>query len=311
LDKVNRLEEFFAGYKAMEIDAGLMRAYVLDQQAKGLSNGSINRSLSALRRMFNIQREDGTLQNIPHFPMVKEAAPRQGFFERADYDKLFAVLPDHLRVPFAIGYFSGMRAGEILGLEWDQVDFLRNIIRLRAGETKNDDSREVPLIPELRGLLVARRADPKREGCKYVCYKLDKLGHAVRLKGFRKAWISRCVKAGLGTLTPALDENGKQLFHPKRSENATPKPIMIYEGRYFHDLRRSGARALLHTGVPERIIMRIGGWKTRSVFDRYTITTQADVIEAGKKLTAYHSAEFGHNSGTIAVQVEESEEVRH
>ena len=48
---------------------------------RGLSNGSINRSISALRRMFNLATEDGKLRNVPHFPMLKEAAPRQGFFE--------------------------------------------------------------------------------------------------------------------------------------------------------------------------------------------------------------------------------------
>jgi hypothetical protein len=53
-----------------------------DQQGRGLANASINRSISALRRMFNLTLEDGTLREIPHFPMLKEATQRQGFFER-------------------------------------------------------------------------------------------------------------------------------------------------------------------------------------------------------------------------------------
>jgi integrase len=38
-----------------------------------------------------------------------------------------------------------------------------------------------------------------------------------------------------------------------------------------HDLRRSGARNLRRKGVPESVIMKIGGWKTASMFRRYGI----------------------------------------
>jgi len=39
----------------------------------------------------------------------------------------------------------------------------------------------------------------------------------------------------------------------------------------FHDLHRTGARNLRRAGVAEGIIMKIGGWRTRSVFERYAI----------------------------------------
>src|SRR3989449_4772172 len=109
LDKVVRLDDFFAGYRASEIDADLIRKFTAEEQGRGLSNGSISRSISALRRMFNLAREDGKLRDIPYFATLKEARPRQGFFEKEQYEKLFAELPDYLRLPFAIGFFSGMR----------------------------------------------------------------------------------------------------------------------------------------------------------------------------------------------------------
>ena len=40
----------------------------------------------------------------------------------------------------------------------------------------------------------------------------------------------------------------------------------------FHDLRRAG--------VAEGVIMKIGGWKTRSVFERYNIVDQRDIRQA-------------------------------
>jgi integrase len=197
LDKVIRLDNFFSGYRASEIDADLIRKFIADQQAKGLANGSINRSISALRRMFNLAKDDGKLRDVPSFPMVKEARPRQGFFERQNYDKLLAELPDYLRLPFSIGYFSGMREGEILGLDWSQVDFLRGVIQLRAGETKNDEAREIPIVPQLRILLVEQRAK-RQPGCRYVCFRLDRRGHAVEDPGIPQGVVFCLYPGGAG-----------------------------------------------------------------------------------------------------------------
>lgn len=307
LDKVVRLDGFFEGYRASEIDADLIRKFIADQQGRALSNGSINRSVSALRRMFYLAKEDGKLRDVPAFPMTKESRPRQGFFEREQYERLFAELPDYLRLPFSIGYFSGMREGEILGLDWTQVDFLHGVIRLRAGETKNDEAREVPVVPQLRALLAAQHAR-RQPGCDYVCFKLDRKGHAVQVQGFRKAWYSACIRAGLGRMVPVTDPETGEALCAKRQDrpNGKAKPKMEYEGMIFHDLRRSGARALVHAGVPEKVAMQIGGWKTRSVFDRYSIVSPKDVAEAGRKLEQFHSQKVGDNSGTDCTEMQQA-----
>ncbi len=45
-----------------------------------------------------------------------------------------------------------------------------------------------------------------------------------------------------------------------------------------HDFRRGGASYAVERGVPDRLVMQQGGWRTHSVFQRYT---------EGAKLTAY------------------------
>ena len=52
----------------------------------------------------------------------------------------------------------------------------------------------------------------------------------------------------------------------------------------FHDLRRTGAWNLVRAGVPERVVVRIGGWKTRSAFERYNVVTESDLHDAAAKL---------------------------
>jgi integrase len=52
----------------------------------------------------------------------------------------------------------------------------------------------------------------------------------------------------------------------------------------IHDLRRSGARNLRRVGVPESVIMKIGGWKTAAMFRRYGIVSTEELDDAMARL---------------------------
>ena len=65
-------------------------------------------------------------------------------------------------------------------------------------------------------------------------------------------------------------------------------------------LRRTGVRNLIRSGVPETVAMKISGHKTRSVFDRYNITSDRDLVDAAAKLAAYVDSMKEQHAGNAA-----------
>ena len=84
------------------------------------------------------------------------------------------------------------------------------------------------------------------------------------IKDYYTAWKSACKRAGV------TDANGR--------------------AKIPHDFRRTAARNLVRAGVSENVAMKLTGHKTRSVFDRYDIVSNDDLIDATKRLARFHGA---------------------
>jgi hypothetical protein len=101
-----------------------------------------------------------------------------------------------------------------------------------------------------------------------------------------------CTGAGVGQLVCASRSQ------PKQSTAACAKygfKGTLYSGLIFHDLRRTAARSLQRAGFAETVIMKIGGWRTRSVFERCAIVSRNDIADAMRKhQTSEAQLRIGH-----------------
>lgn len=278
---VDRLQESFGRFRAISITTLHIRDYITRRQSEGVSNGTINRELTALKRMFRLasQQTPPLVMTTPHIPHLQEHNVRQGFFTEEQYQLLRAVLPDYVKVPLIIGYWTGMRAGEVLTLRWDQLDLERGFLRLEPGTTKNGQGRLIPLVREVREALWQwkRHVLDRYPSCRWVCHYRGQRLLAVPTKSWRKA----CERVGL-------------------------------KGKLFHDLRRTAVRNMIRAGISERIAMTISGHKTRSVFDRYDIVSEADIREAQIRMNQMQrtSFEIPTTPGTTDTDLNTSREQR-
>ena len=163
----------------------------------------------------------------------------------------------------------------------------RVTVTLKAGETKNNDARTVYLDDELKAL-IQNQWEMRKRNSKLTTYVFPNKSGSGMIVNFRKAWNIACRKFGLGYgYKIGLD------YIQKWEGKFAPGPI-------FHDFRRTVVRNMVRSDIPERVAMMISGHKTRSVFDRYNIVSDADLKAAALKQQVYIEYIMGTISGTIA-----------
>jgi integrase len=281
---VKTLTEFFGDLRVPDISTERIQEFIEKRKGDGLQNSSVNRELSALKRMFTLGTRARKVSQIPFVPMLKESNTRKGFFEHNEFLALKSALPPYLKAPVTFAYHTGWRESEILGLRWDQVDLDNKTVRLDPGETKNEEGRTLFLNDELfqeMNILKAKR----NPACSFVFQR-----EGERIKRFTRAWKTACVRAGLSE--PLRDAAGNVIKTKKDKTVEIPT-------RIFHDFRRTAVRNMVRSGIPERVAMAISGHRTRSVFERYNIVSQKDLEEAARKQEGYLLKQNGYNLVTV------------
>lgn len=201
------LDEFFdydppdkRGASVTQITTDTAREFARKRTKAGVTNSTVNTSLSLLRRMLHIAHEDGKIQIVPKIRLLKENPARKGFLAREKFEELLSHMPEKLKPLITFLYYCGVRLGEALQIEWSQVDLKQAVIRIEDEQAKSGEARTVPLPDVLVTML--EQVEPKA-GTVFVGTNL------------RKAWCKACAAAGLGVLEEVLNLDDNVPFCPR------------------------------------------------------------------------------------------------
>ena len=184
-------------------------------------------------------------------------------------EAFLAALESHrLYALFVVGFTTGMRPGEILGLQWQDVDFAAATIAVRR---TIEDHKGTPVIGEPKTAGSRRRIDiPAR------CIRALRKHQEILLKeGLRASvWV---FPSTVGT--PLGMRNVVRLFKDKLGEAKLPSTIRCY------DMRHTAATLALVAGVPLKVVSeRLGHASIKITADTYQHVTPSLQKDAVRRL---------------------------
>jgi integrase/recombinase XerC len=145
-----------------ELSESDIRAFAAAEHRRGLNPRSVQRRLSALRRLFRYLRREKILRDDPgagvRAPKIRRRLP-----QTLDIDQVLALLnipeDDELaardRAMLELFYASGLRVSELAGLRWERLDLVQGRVKVLG---KGRRERIVPVGRHARAALEKWRA---------------------------------------------------------------------------------------------------------------------------------------------------------
>jgi len=232
--------------------------YRYQRKEEQAAAATINKEVCILSKVFRILKvkervTDNPCSLVPALPT--RDSQRQVYVSLETFRTIVAGLPDWFKPIAELGYYCGMRQGEIWTLTRSQIDLKNRIIRLSPSGTKERDHKSVPMPVFLAQKLVGIM------GGTLVGIDLVFLrdGLPIRRHNLKRPWERAVKAAGFPDLT-------------------------------FHDLRHTWRRNARKSGMdPDLRKSIMGHWfRGKSVDEAYDLFDDEDRVEAIDQMTYDH-----------------------
>jgi integrase len=139
--------------------------------AKGISAKRLKNILAVLSKCLRWAESVNVIERAPKVLLPKIPPSRFDFLDDQEYERLRAAVrtETHRHAMVVVAGDAGLRKGEILGLEWDDIDFVARTLTVRrsvwrelrdeshVGAPKSGRDRRIPLTQRLDAALRAHR----------------------------------------------------------------------------------------------------------------------------------------------------------
>mgnify|MGYP003627564801 FL=1 len=253
------------------------------------STALVGKAIRALSSIINYAMRQGLVaQNVARGATVAKKTGRKERVEiptRKELKALIAACSDNELPLILTAVFTGLRASELRGLRWQDVDLVDKVLSVKQradawnvlGPPKSEASvRSIPL-PDIATTTLKRwklACPPSKMDLVFPCEKGTPYAYQNLL---RRVYFPLQIRAGLSR--PALDRKGK----PKVDQDDNP----VLKGKYgFHALRHAAASGWIEQNID---LKRLQTWMGHESI-QITLDTYGHLIKDKEKDAAIASA---------------------
>lgn len=277
--RINALLPTFGDMQLTEITRERIDQFAAAQAAEGkVSPATINKNIGALRRLLNLAVEWGYLPKNPTegIKNLREEHKEMDFLTPEEIQLLLKHADEPYRSLFLTAVTTGMRRGELLSLQWGDIDWHNSVIHVR---------RNLISVKAKAGTRVWRFVTPKSRKSVRAVPMLKELREALELHKMTAPAspddLVFCAKDGR-----PLDPNNMV----KREFNPTLAQAGLRRVR-FHDLRHTYAAVLVSHGVNVKVIQTLLGHASiQTTLDTYGHLLPSSMADVSANIS---SALFG------------------
>jgi integrase len=194
------LVPFFGKMPLDEITAECIEEYKARQITQGVSNKTINNRLTVLGKCLNCPNEWHGAP-LPRIKLLKARPPETDYLTSQECELLLDHADGELRTMILLALRTGMRQGEIRGLQWSSIDWQNRSLTVRHSwydyknvlvSPKNNRERHIPLDAEVFEILSQNGKKTgfvflSRHDKPFTCHRIiDDLAKVCKKAGIRK-----------------------------------------------------------------------------------------------------------------------------